>query len=42
MEFEEALHKASSFMKKYKGYFLCSVFSSIKKITREDTTSLLR
>ncbi|MBI2076113.1 MAG: PepSY domain-containing protein [Candidatus Aenigmarchaeota archaeon] len=30
MEFEEALHKAGSFIKeaKAKGYFLCSVFSS--------------
>ena len=32
MEFEEALRKASGFMKKYKGYFLCSVFSSIKNV----------
>ena len=32
MEFEEALRKASGFMEKYKGYFLCSVFSSIKNV----------
>lgn len=32
MEFEEALHKASAFMKEAgsKGYFLSSIFSSIK------------